>query len=64
MMRRIADTLGVAYVVKGGLQKIGSRLRVQVLPSMLATSTVWSDTYNRELGDVFSVEDDIAQRRS
>ena len=60
-VRRIADTLGVAYVVKGGLQKTGSRLRVQVrLLNARDASTVWSDTYDRELRDVFAVEDDIA----
>ena len=60
-VRRIADTLGVAYVVEGNLQKTGSRLRVQVrLLNPRDESTLWSETYDRELRDVFAVEDDIA----
>ena len=61
-VRRIADTLGVAYVVEGDLQKTGSRLRVRVrLLNPRDASTLWSETYDRELRDVFAVEDDIAQ---
>ena len=61
-MRRIADALGVADVLEGGLQKSGSRLRVQVrLLDARDGSTRWSETYDRELRDVFAVEDDIAR---
>jgi TolB-like protein/DNA-binding SARP family transcriptional activator len=59
-VRRIADTLGVAYVIEGGLQKTGSQLRVQIRLRNARDSTLWSDTYDRELRDVFAVEDDIA----
>ena len=59
-VRRIADTLGVAYVVEGSLQKTGSQLRVQIRLSTRDASTLWSDTYDREFRDVFAVEDDIA----
>jgi TolB-like protein/DNA-binding SARP family transcriptional activator len=61
-VRRIADTLGVAQVLEGGLQKNGSRLRVQIrLLDPRDGSTRWSETYDRELRDVFAVEDDIAR---
>jgi serine/threonine-protein kinase len=60
-VRHIADTLGVAYVVEGNLQKTASRLRVQIrLLNPRDESTLWSDTYDREYRDVFAVEDDIA----
>jgi len=60
-VRRIADTLGVAYLVEGSLQKTGSKLRVQIgLINARDASTLWSDTYDREFRDVFAVEDDIA----
>jgi TolB-like protein/DNA-binding SARP family transcriptional activator len=59
-VRRIADTLGVAYVVEGDLQKTGSQLRVRVRLAARDASTLWSDTYDRDLRDVFAVEDDIA----
>lgn len=58
----IADSLGVANILEGGVQRIGSRLRVQVrLVDASDGSTRWSETYDRELLDVFAVQDDIAQ---
>jgi len=59
-VRRIADTLGVAYVLEGDFQKSGSRLRVQLrLLDARDGSTRWSETYDQEFRDVFAVEDDI-----
>ena len=61
-VRRIADSLGVAHVLEGGLQKSGTRMRVQVrLIDTRDGSTRWSDTYDRELRDVFAVQDEIAR---
>jgi serine/threonine-protein kinase len=59
--RRIADSLGVANILEGAVQKIGSRLRVQVrLINARDGSTRWSETYDRELRDIFAVQSDIA----
>jgi TolB-like protein/DNA-binding SARP family transcriptional activator len=59
--RRIADSLGVSNIVEGGVQKAGSRLRVQVrLVDARDGSTRWSEIYDRELKDIFSVQSDIA----
>lgn len=61
-VRRIADTLRVSHVLEGGLQRVGSRLRVQVrLVDARNGTTLWSETYDREMQDVFSVQDDIAR---
>jgi TolB-like protein len=61
-VRAIADSLGVSYILEGGLQKSGSRLRVQVrLVDSKDGSTRWSQTYDRPFTDVFAVEDDIAR---
>jgi TolB-like protein/DNA-binding SARP family transcriptional activator/Flp pilus assembly protein TadD len=61
-VRSIADSLGVAHVLEGDLQKTGSRLRVQVrLVDARDGSTRWSETYDRELQDVFTVQNDIAR---
>lgn len=61
-VRSIADSLGVAHILEGGLQKSGSRLRVQVrLVDGRDASTRWSETYDREMQDVFAVQDDIAR---
>ena len=59
--RRIADSLGVSNLLEGGVQKVGSQLRVQVrLVDARDGSTRWSETYDRELKDIFSVQSEIA----
>jgi TolB-like protein/DNA-binding SARP family transcriptional activator len=61
-VRSIADSLRVSNVLEGGVQKIGSRLRVQVrLVDARDGSTRWSETYDREIEDVFAVQAEIAQ---
>ena len=61
-VRGIADSLGVANVLEGGLQKDGNRLRVRVrLLDARDGSTRWSETYDGELRDVFTVQGEIAQ---
>jgi serine/threonine-protein kinase len=58
--RRIADTLHVAYVLEGGLQRVGPRFRVGVrLVDGRTGSTRWSETYERETKDVFALQDEI-----
>ena len=60
--RRMADSLGVSHVLQGGVQRAGSRLRVQVrLVDARDGSTRWAETYDRELRDVFAVQSDIAE---
>jgi TolB-like protein/DNA-binding SARP family transcriptional activator len=61
-VRSIADSLRVSNILEGGVQKIGSRLRVQVrLVDARDGSTRWSETYDREFEDVFAVQEEIAQ---
>ncbi len=60
-VRRIADSLRVSHILEGSLQKIGSRLRLQVrLVEARDGSTRWSEVYDREMQDLFATEDDIA----
>jgi len=60
-VRRIADSLRVSNILEGSLQKIGSRLRLQVrLVEARDGSTRWSEVYDREMQDLFATEDDIA----
>jgi serine/threonine-protein kinase len=61
-VRAIADSLGVSYILEGGLHKSGSRLRVQIrLVDSRDGSTRWSQTYDRQFTEVFAVQDDIAR---
>jgi TolB-like protein/DNA-binding SARP family transcriptional activator len=60
-VRRIGDSLGVSNILEGSVQKIGSQLRVQVrLVDARDGSTRWSEIYDRELKDIFSVQSEIA----
>jgi TolB-like protein/DNA-binding SARP family transcriptional activator len=60
-VRRIADSLGVSNILEGGVQRAGSRLRVTVrLVDARDGSTRWSEAYDRELKDIFSVQSEIA----
>jgi len=59
--RKIADTLGVEYVLEGGTRRAGDRLRVFAeLVSARDGRVIWSDQYDRTLADVFAVQQDIA----
>lgn len=60
-IRRIAETLGVHHVLEGSVRKSGSRIRVTAqLIAATDGSHLWSERYDRELADVFAVQDDIA----
>jgi serine/threonine-protein kinase len=60
--KQIADSLEVSHVLDGGLQKVGTRIRMQIrLVSALDGSTRWEETFDREMGDVFAMQDDISR---
>jgi TolB-like protein/cytochrome c-type biogenesis protein CcmH/NrfG len=61
-MRRVAEELGVGYVVEGSVRKAGERVRITVQLNNVATgSHVWAERYDRGLGDVFAVQDEITE---
>jgi serine/threonine-protein kinase len=60
--RAAADTLGVATVVEGSVRRAGDRLRVTAqLVDARGNDVLWSETYDRELRDVFGVQEEIAR---
>jgi TolB-like protein/Tfp pilus assembly protein PilF len=57
----IAQALGVTYVLTGTVRRAGTAVRVHAALIRAGSGvTVWSGTYNRDLKDVFKVQDDIA----
>jgi serine/threonine-protein kinase len=61
-VRKIAEAVGVTTVLEGSVRRSGSRLRVTAQLITAADGThVWSQRYDRELADVFDVQDEIAQ---
>src|SRR4030095_5206120 len=58
----IAQRLNVATVLQGSVRKAGKRVRINAQLIQVATdSHLWSASYDRELEDIFAVQDDIAQ---
>jgi eukaryotic-like serine/threonine-protein kinase len=59
---KIAETLRVATILEGSVRRAGSRVRVTAqLIDAADGSHLWSERYDRELADVFAVQDEIAQ---
>ena len=61
-MKQIAEELGVGYVVEGSVRKDGDRVRITAQLNDVATgSHVWAERYDRDLADVFAVQDEITE---
>jgi len=59
-MKQIAAELGVRYVVEGSVRKSGDRVRITAQLNDTATgSHIWAEHFDRELTDVFAVQDEI-----
>ena len=59
-VRQIGDELGVDYLLEGSQQKIGDRLKVSAqLLNAHDGSHLWANSYNREIGDLFVVQEEI-----
>jgi adenylate cyclase len=64
-LREVSRDLGAQYVVEGSVRKAGSRVRITA--QLVDTSTghhVWAESYDRELEDVFAVQDEITDKIS
>ncbi len=61
-LRTIADSLGVAKIVEGSVQKVGDRIRVTAnLTDAKSRSTEWSQRFDNTVANVFELEDSVAQ---
>ena len=61
-LRQIADTLGVRHILEGSVRHAGNRIRVAVDLIDATTDThVWASRYDRDLTDLFAVQDEIAR---
>jgi len=59
---RIAQELGVRYVVEGSVRRSGDRVRISVqLTDVASGSHIWAERYDRELADVFALQDEITE---
>jgi adenylate cyclase len=61
-VKRVSHELGVRYVVEGSVRKAGSRVRVTAqLIDASRGHHVWADRYDRELHDIFALQDEIIE---
>jgi adenylate cyclase len=61
-IRRVGRELGVRYVLEGSVQRAADRVRVTgQLVDATNASHVWAERYDRDLADIFAVQDEITQ---
>jgi len=59
----IGEQLNVAHVLEGSVRMFGDKIRITAQLVEASTDThLWSETYDREMGDIFVIQDDIAAR--
>jgi len=60
-LRLIGDTLGVEHILEGSVRKSGAKVRITAqLIQVEDGFHLWSDSYDREITDVFAIQDEIA----
>jgi adenylate cyclase len=60
IIQHVARDLGVRYVVEGSVRKAGNRVRITAqLIDAETGGHIWADRYDRELDDIFAVQDEI-----
>jgi TolB-like protein/Tfp pilus assembly protein PilF len=61
-LRTIGAALGVSHILEGSVRKAGVQVRITAqLIQVEDGFHLWSDTYDRELTDIFAIQDEIAQ---
>jgi TolB-like protein len=59
-IKQVSKELGVKYVLEGSVQKLGNRLRISAqLVDALKGHHLWAERYDRELEDLFVLQDEI-----
>jgi TolB-like protein/Flp pilus assembly protein TadD len=61
-LRQIASALGVAHVLEGTVRRNGNRVRVSAkLIDARDDKTIWADSYDRDLTDIFAIQSNVAK---
>src|SRR5215469_8756704 len=62
-VKQVGRELGVRYVLEGSVRKGGHRLRITAQLIEAETGNhVWAERYDRDVGDIFAVQDEITER--
>jgi adenylate cyclase len=60
-VRQVGRELGVRYVLQGSIRRAGDRVRISVqLADAVTGAQRWAERYERQLDDVFAVQDEVA----
>jgi TolB-like protein len=61
-LRRVSRELGARYVVEGSVRRVGDRVRISAqLIDATTGHHVWAERYDRELKDIFALQDEITE---
>ena len=59
-VKQVSEELGVRYVLEGSLQRSGDRVRINAqLIDALTGNHLWADRYDRDLKDIFALQDEV-----
>jgi adenylate cyclase len=62
-VKQVSEELGVRYVLEGGVQKSADRIRITVqLIDALTGHHLWAERYDRDLKDIFALQDEITMK--
>ena len=62
-IKQVGRELGVRYVLEGSVRKAGNRVRVNgQLIDALSGAHIWADRFDRDLTDIFAVQDELTQQ--
>ena len=62
-VRTVAEDLGVRHVVEGSVRRSGQKARITVqLIDAVSGHSIWAERYDRDLKDIFRVQDEIARK--
>lgn len=61
--REIARELGVRYLLEGSVRRLGNRVRINAqLVEAVHGAQMWAERYDRDLEDIFALQDDVSRR--
>jgi adenylate cyclase len=62
-VQQVSEELGVQYVLEGGVRKAGDRIRITAqLIDALNGHHLWAERYDRNIDDIFAVQDEITKK--
>jgi adenylate cyclase len=62
-VQKVSEELGVQYILEGSVRKAGNRIRITAqLVDAIIGHHLWAERYDRNLGDIFAVQDEITMK--